>query len=391
MVWRLSALRLTVMTCVACAGGEARVAQPGEPTASPSITNPFEGARFYVNPDYVVEVEQAAAATPGLASRLRQVESYPSAIWIDSIAKASEVSRYLDDAVVQRTARRAPVLVVLALYDLPNRDCAAASSSGELSVEHDGESRYRTDFIDRIAGELSRHPAVRVVAILEPDSLANLATNLDQPRCAAAEGAYRRSIAYAVRALSLPNVSIYLDAAHAGWLGWDANRDKIARVYADVLALAGGEGSVRGFATNVSNYNSLNGGEGARLEPSDPCPDELTYVRRLGDSLAAAGVRARRFIVDTSRNGQAVRTKWGSWCNVRGAGLGERPRASPADGVDAYYWIKPPGESDGTSDPQAPRFDAACASADSTPGAPQAGALFPSYLAELVARARPPL
>jgi endoglucanase len=41
----------------------------------------------------------------------------------------------------------------------------------------------------------------------------------------------------------------------------------------------------------------------------------------------------------------------GAWCNPRGAGAGERPTtrtASPL--VDAYLWIKIPGESDGTCD-----------------------------------------
>ena len=36
----------------------------------------------------------------------------------------------------------------------------------------------------------------------------------------------------------------------------------------------------------------------------------------------------------------------GNWCNVKGAGLGERPRASPMPQLpmlDAYVWIKPPG------------------------------------------------
>jgi cellulose 1,4-beta-cellobiosidase len=95
--------------------------------------------------------------------------------------------------------------------------------------------------------------------------------------------------------------------------------------------------------------------------------------------------------VDTSRNGRTSRTQPGSWCNVRGAGLGERPRAAPAAGIDAYFWVKPPGESDGTSDPAAPRYDPSCSSPDSAPGAPQAGVFFPRYLADLVVNANPPL
>src|SRR6185295_682503 len=46
-----------------------------------------------------------------------------------------------------------------------------------------------------------------------------------------------------------------------------------------------------------------------------------------------------------------------NWCNQAGAGLGERPRAVPAAGIDAYVWMKPPGESDGSSDPLRPETD----------------------------------
>jgi cellulose 1,4-beta-cellobiosidase len=97
-------------------------------------------------------------------------------------------------------------------------------------------------------------------------------------------------------------------------------------------------------------------------------------------------------LVDTARNGRGgIRTKWGNWCNIRGAGLGERPRASPSSGIDAYYWIKPPGESDGISDPTAPRYDVMCSSSDSVAGAPQAGQWFASYFADLVKNANPGL
>lgn len=365
-------------------------AAPPPSTSGRTSANPFDGARLYVNPAYAAEIELAARASAD-RDRLLRVARYPTAVWLDSIATAPDAGRVLDDAAAPNVDGR-PTLVVFAIYDLPNRDCAAASSAGELSVDHDGEALYKTRFIDPIAAQFRAHPSVRVAAVLEPDSLANVATNLDHPKCAAAADVYERCIAYALRALSMPNVSLYLDAAHAGWLGWDGNREKIARIFADVVSLARGEGSLRGFATNVSNYNSLDTRDGAKLEPSDPCPDELTYVQKLRDAVAASGIRAHAFIIDTGRNGRpGIRSKWSSWCNVRGAGLGERPRASPTPGVDAYYWIKPPGESDGVSDPGAPRYDAGCSSPDSAPNAPQAGTLFPAYLERLVALASPPI
>jgi cellulose 1,4-beta-cellobiosidase len=239
---------------------------------------------------------------------------------------------------------------------------------------------------------LRAHAGQRIVAIIEPDSLPNLATNLSIAKCAASQAAYRNSVAYAINALAMPHVSMYVDAAHAGWLGWDDNRNKIAQIFKEVFALAGGADKVRGFATNAANYNILHGDDGTKLEPTNPCPDEMTYVHRLADTLAANGIANKAFLVDTARNGRGgIRTKWGSWCNVRGAGIGERPRVAPEAGVDAFYWIKPPGESDGTSDSTAPRYDAMCSSPDSVSGAPQAGQWFPSYFADLAKNASPPL
>jgi cellulose 1,4-beta-cellobiosidase len=97
-------------------------------------------------------------------------------------------------------------------------------------------------------------------------------------------------------------------------------------------------------------------------------------------------------VIDTSRNGRGeTRAKWSVWCNVRGAGLGERPRASPVPGVDAYFWVKPPGESDGGSIAGAPGYDAACATDASAARAPAAGRWFDAYFVELVRNANPPL
>jgi cellulose 1,4-beta-cellobiosidase len=96
-------------------------------------------------------------------------------------------------------------------------------------------------------------------------------------------------------------------------------------------------------------------------------------------------VPGARFIVDTGRAGvPKARSGAGSWCNVAAAGLGPEPQASPSPLVDAYVWVKPPGESDGTSDPASPRFDKTCAGPDAAPGAPEAGKWFQSYFAALV-------
>jgi cellulose 1,4-beta-cellobiosidase len=353
--------------------------------------NPFADAIFYVDPAYVAKVEATAAANPAQAERLRKVEAFPTAVWLDSISNARGASRHLDEALDQQKQAGRPVVSVFVLYDIPGRDCAAVASSGELDLQS-GMARYTHDFIDVIAGQFRDHPSQRIVAVLEPDSLANLATNLGVAQCKAAEHVYKEAIAYALRKLAMPHVSLYLDAAHAGWLGWDANRSKISHIFREVLDEVGGVDMIRGFSTNVSNFNTLSDGDGRRLEPSAPCPDELTYVEKLSASLAEVGISGKGFIVDTGRNGRGgIRSKWGVWCNVKGAGLGERPRASPAPGVDAYFWVKPPGDSDGASEPSSPGYDVSCAGEDSAHGAPPAGHWFAGYFIELAKNATPPL
>ncbi len=373
------------------AAAKALAVKPATGPAAPSH-NPFAGASFFVNPSYAERVLTSIDDAPDKEAALREVAKQPTAIWLDRIAAVDRVPPALAAAAQQAAAQGQPRVPVFVVYDLPNRDCAAHASAGELRAEAEGEQRYRSEFIDVIAGEFARHPEQRIVAILEPDSLANLATNMNVPKCAESADLYKRSIAYAIATLSLPNVYLYIDAAHTGWLGWDGNRSAMAAIYHEVLELAGGTDRIRGFATNVSNYNALDGNWGWKLESSNPCPSEYCYVEKLNETLEAAGIRGKGFLVDTSRNGVAeARTQWGHWCNIKGAGLGERPAIAPRPLVDAYYWVKPPGESDGVSDPKAPRFDEYCVSQDSAPDAPQAGEWFSSYFLELVDNANPPL
>ena len=387
---RLSFAALAVCSCAHGSAPETVV-----PSTAPHAAdgeNPFAGAQFYVNPDYAASVEAVAARTPTQAAGLRKLATLPTAIWLDTIEQAKKMSHWLDDAAAQEKTAGKPVVPVFVVYDLPGRDCAAEASNGELTLTPEAEGRYQHEYIDSIAAQLRAHPSQRVVLVVEPDSLANLATNLGVEKCAAAEPIYRRGIAYAVAKLSLPNAFLYLDAAHAGWLGWPKNLPKAVKVFQEVLTAAGGADRIRGFALNVSNYDVLVDKSNPRGSADDPSPDEMAYVGDLAKALDAAGIKNKGFLIDTARNGRGgIRTAPGNWCNVKGAGLGERPRVSPAPLIDAYVWLKPPGESDGTADQKAARFDPNCGSDDATPGAPEAGKMFEPYLIELVKNATPPL
>jgi cellulose 1,4-beta-cellobiosidase len=375
------------------AGLNTKAAPPTDPAiAKANHRNPFLDVDFFLNPDYVASVEAAAQAAPADAEAIRKVKRYPTALWLDSIAATANIPKWLRQAKLQQQSSGKPTLSVFVVYDMPNRDCASKASAGELKVAENGTARYRKEFIDPIAAAFAAHPDLPIVAIIEPDSLANLATNMNIPACSEAKDTYIQSVAYAIQKLGLPNVSLYLDAAHSGWLGWDNNREKAVKVWKQVLKLAGGVDSIRGFATNVSNYTHLSNRDGAALEPTDPCYNELIYVKKLYFSLKDHGIKDKGFIIDTSRNGKGgIRKAWGNWCNIKGAGLGERPQAAPAQFVDAYFWVKPPGESDGISDPTQPRFDPDCQSGDSAKDAPQAGKWYQSYFLDLVRNAMPPL
>merc|ERR1712186_204081 len=79
-----------------------------------------------------------------------------------------------------------------------------------------------------------------------------------------------------------------------------------------------------------------------------------------------------KFIIDTGRNGRPdARSDCANWCNARGSGIGQVPTLDTADPrIDAYFWLKTPGESDGCTEylpdgSRCPRFDGMCASTDS--------------------------
>jgi cellulose 1,4-beta-cellobiosidase len=366
--------------------------EPATTPAAPEGMNPFAGARMYVNPDYVKAVQALEAAHPADAALLKKMAALPTAIWLSWIADTKDVPRYLDDALAQQKAGGEPVVSVFVLYDLPARDCNAEASAGELEANQAGEARYQHDYVDVISAAFRAHPDQRIAMILEPDSLANLVTNIANPKCQAAEGIYKRGIAYAIAKLSLPNVFLYLDAAHAGWLGWPKNLAKSVPIYQEVLKMAGGVDRIRGFALDVSNYDPAHDPTAPPRVPEYAASDEQGYAGDLAKALDKAGIPGKGFVIDTSRDGRAnIRTAAGNWCNIKGSGLGERPRANPAPTIDAYLYVKVPGESDGTSDANAARFDVNCTSDDATPGAPQAGKMFDSFLIDLLKNANPPL
>ncbi|WP_433469273.1 glycoside hydrolase family 6 protein [Spirillospora sp. CA-128828] len=423
---------------------------PTDPTDPPPsgnrADNPYAGAKVYVNPEWSAK---AAAEAGGSA-----VANQPTGVWLDRIAAIQGVNGgmslrdHLDEALDQGAG-----LIQLVVYDLPGRDCAALASNGELGATE--LDKYKTQFIDPIAQILgdAKYAGLRIVTVVEIDSLPNLITNTGSrptatPNCDTmkANGNYEKGIAYALQKLgALSNVYNYLDIGHHGWLGWDDNFAPSAQLLADVAQASGSKGNVAGFITNTANYgatqepyftinDSVNGTSVRQSKWVDwnRYVDELSYAQAFRQQLVSDGFDPGiGMLVDTSRNGWGGanrptgpgpktsvdayvdgsrtdrRIHLGNWCNQSGAGLGERPKAAPASGVDAYVWMKPPGESDGASkeipNDEGKGFDRMCDPtyggnprnnnnmSGALPDAPLSGHWFSAQFQELLKNANPPV
>jgi cellulose 1,4-beta-cellobiosidase len=454
---------------IACNGGttpttpgspSASATKSASPSASPStstspppgdthVDNPYAGARGYVNPDWANQ----ARADGGAA-----IANQSTGIWLDRIAAIAGTSSamglraHLDDALTQAGGQ--PLTIPFVIYDLPGRDCAALASNGELGPTEIG--RYRSEYIDPIAAIMAdtKYRNLRIVTIIEIDSLPNLVTNAggtagSTDACATmkANGNYVAGIQYALNKLhAISNVYTYIDAAHHAWLGWDSNFGPSADLFAStVRGTTAGFASVDGFITNTANYSALTEPNfninttvnGQSVKQShwvdfNQYVDELSYAQAFRTKLVSEGFNANLgMLIDTSRNGWGGaarptgpststdvntfvdasridrRIHAGNWCNQSGAGLGERPRANPASGIDAYVWIKPPGESDGSStmipNNDGKGFDRMCdptytgnarngnSMSGALPNAPLSGAWFSAQFHQLMANAFPAL
>ncbi|GAB3219899.1 hypothetical protein GCM10027447_03690 [Glycomyces halotolerans] len=365
------------------------------------VDNPYEGAQVYVNPIW----SDNAAAEPGGEA----IADQPTGVWMDRIGAiegndspttgSMGLRDHLDEAVAQGAD-----LIQVVIYNLPGRDCAALASNGELGP--DEIDRYKNEYIDPIV-EIQSDPAyadLRIVNVIEIDSLPNLVTNVSPRETAtdncdemAANENYQNGVAYAVAELgALPNTYNYIDAAHHGWIGWGDDNPEYDNFHASaemIASIIGREGAtaddVHGFITNTANYSVLEepywsvddtvGGELIKENSSwvdwNDFNGELDFAQAFREELVSNGFDSGvGMLIDTSRNGWGGpdrpsgassssdvdtfvdesridrRIQKGNWCNQAGAGLGERPQATPASGIDAYVWIKPPGESDGSSE-----------------------------------------
>ena len=374
------------------------------------------------------------------------MEETPQAVWLTGGAP-SEVSATVTKTLEEAREQRAVPTFVL--YNIPGRDCGSYSAGGaQNTTDYDA-------WIDAIASAIGGR---KVVLAVEPDALANLPSdcgyNPAQVNIAQATADRYTQINYAVTRLeTLQRTLVYLDAGNSDW---HSVGDMAVRL------INGGLKQAQGFFSNVSNFRATNyetkfdtwiseciafannsADGGWRVGHYDYCASQYysplgtvdpnniatwTYTDQWYEQNLGGAVPATHFVVDTSRNGQGpfnaaayanppfnqpasvIQTlNGGSWCNPPARGLGVHPTANTGVSLlDAYLWVKTPGQSDGTCDAQGgarawdyslytqpgwPTDAAGQATFDPLWGLsdPAAGAWFPQQALDLAQRANPPL
>jgi endoglucanase len=413
----------------------------GDSSPAPSHTLSTDTRFFIPQPSSgaITQIEQLARGGDFRdAALVTRMVATPQAVWFTGGAPA-DVQKQAQATVRQAAFQRAvPVLVV---YDIPGRDCSQYSAGGALD-----QAAYEA-WIDGLAAGIGRGKAV---VILEPDALGNMPSNCGQTSASYPFTDAERiaEIDYAVGALEKhPGVSVYLDGTHSGWQSVGTMAQRL--IQGDVQ-------QAQGFFLNVSNYQpdpqlidygtwisdciamvtdpnnwayNQPGNCASQYYPASPGDFStwgLTtqwYAQNLGDA-----VPSTHFVIDTSRNGQgpnnmqtyaaapynqpaSVVSKLasGNWCNPPASGTGLRPTAKTGVPLlDAYLWVKIPGESDGQCDAAGgvrawdygaytqPGWPADAASQqlfDPLWGMndPAAGAWFPQQALQLAQEAQPPL
>ncbi len=363
------------------------------------------------------------------ADLVRAMIETPQSVWFES-GSPKKVQQSVKNTV-KRAAGKGTVPVLVA-YNLPFRDCAQFSAGGATTVDE------YTAWIDGFAKGIGKEEAV---VILEPDGLGiipwytNIDGNLDwcqpveaDPDTAAADRLFMLN--YAVDTIKAqPTTHVYLDGTHSGWLNVGDASQRLDRAGVD---------RADGFYLNASNYQFTanlvkygtwvssclamgnfagcpnqywNGGEPTgwngtamdnyqewRNEPYSGDPADLAWNTVGIDWRYEDTEPTTHFVIDTSRNGVGP---WEppadtypdpqDWCNPPDRGLGLTPTADTGVPLlDAYLWVKLPGESDGEC---TRGLGAAGETVDPVWGLidPPAGEWFPEMVLDLVQNANPPL
>ena len=288
--------------------------------------NPLGGAVLFVDSANNPAATQAAswrASRPADATQMDKIASHAKGFWMgDWIANPQAAAA----DYTTRAATSGAVGTIVA-YNIPGRDCGNYSAGGAV----DGTA-YRAWTAAVAAGIGGR----KTIVILEPDALGLLTNCLT----AAQQSERLALLSDAVSTYTAKGALVYVEAST-----WIPPADMASRL------TAAGIGKAAGFSDNVSGFDTT-----AVL---------LSYNSQVSQALGGA----THFVIDTSRNGLGPVAS--EWCNPAGRALGSAPTVNTGLSLlDAYLWIKYPGESDGTCN-----------------GGPSAGSWWADYALGLAQRA----
>jgi endoglucanase len=315
-----------VLLVAACGGSKPESARPSADSASPSswssssaaeeplteapappkaTGNPFKGMKLWVDPESLsmLTASSLRKTDPEKAKILDKIAKQPQALWVGDWNK--DVKRYIEHIIGKTKADGAVPIFIL--YNVPGRDCGQHSKGGSRTGDD-----YRR-WIRQVAQGAGQE---KVVYVLEPDALGQLGQCLSKK-----QQEERLAILHdAVKVLRQnSNAFVYLDAGHAHWAPAPDMADRLKRA---------GIADANGFALNVSNYVWD--------------AENIEFGHTVSEMVGGAP-----FILDTSRNGNGQDEKL-EWCNPSGRHIGKLPTTETGDPlIQAYLWLKRPGESDG--------------------------------------------
>jgi endoglucanase len=288
--------------------------------------NPLRGERLHVNPHSKARraLESLAPGTPE-STAVAKIAAQPQTIWLGSAVGP------IRQAVREHLREAGRALAVFTVFNRPDTDCGQSPAVGAAD-----DTAY-LGWIRRLAAGIGNRKAV---VILEPDGIALAAGCPTEEQIASRLALFKQAVSVLKER---PRVTVYLDAGHARWVP--------ARRMAAMLTEAGLD-EADGFSLNVSNFVATE--------------ESIAYGREISKR-----TRGAHFVIDVGRNGNGS-SPANEWCNPVGRALGRRPTTSTGEPlVDAFLWIKPPGESDGDCN-----------------GGPPAGHWWLEYAVGLAQRAR---
>ena len=344
------------------------------------------------------------------AIRLSAMVTTPQAVWFTG-GSPKEVEKAVKKTMAAAAFERSvPVLVA---YNVPFRDCAQYSAGGAIDTPaYQAWIDGFASGIGKGKAIVVLEPDA--LGIIPYNTTIYGATEWCRPTVTSADGTVSPApgaspderyaqLQYAGASISAnaPNAAVYLDGTHSAWLGVGEAAYRINKAGRDPVT---GAQLIKGFFINASNYQlteqaiqfgtwvsmctafATNPEEGgwrlgnfgwcaSQYNPDtgfglDYSPAYAATVTAQIQGLMGTAVATLPFVIDTSRNGKGPLDATpfalapynqpqnvisalgaGNWCNPPGAGLGPRPTVTTnVPLLDAYLWVKIPGQSDGSCD-----------------------------------------